>query len=547
MIPVLTVFAAIQGVAQDAPARPNIILFLVDDMGWQDTSVPFLYDSGGRPEPTFLNKRYRTPNMETLASQGMVFTNAYAHPVCSPSRVSLMTGMNAARHRVTSWTLKRDTSTDGQNAHVTPPGWNVNGLQPEGTRPAGKTKRPLTGEQINYRMARPFTPATTLPALLKKNGYVTIHCGKAHFGTRDTPGADPLQFGFDYNIAGTEIGGPADYRGSKQYGQGDFKVRGLDENDYCEHDVFLTEALTREAIKRLDAVRSTPGEADRPFYLYMSHYAIHAPFDERGRDKRFVDGYDDPKDGRPWSDNERRYAGLIEGMDKSLGDLMAYLRAHGLESNTIILFMSDNGGLAISGRMGNELSNYPLSYGKGSGREGGIREPMIVSWPGVTKPGSACHAPVIIEDFFPSVLQMAGVRSYRTVQPVDGQSFVPLLKGATADADRPLLFHLPNIWSEGNGRADRYAPCTVLRQGDWKLLYWHIDQEFELFNLAGDLGERDNLAAKQPQKVRELAKVMTRLLCERKAQMPVYREGNRGGFKAGSEVPMPDAVAGNGP
>lgn len=532
-------------IAEDKATQPNIIVFLVDDMGWQDTSVPFLYGPDGQPEPTFLNKRYRTPHMETLASQGMVLTNAYAHPVCSPSRVSLMTGMNAARHRVTSWTLKNDTSTDGRSADVIPPQWNVNSLQPEGTRPSGRTKRPLTGEEFSFRMAKPYLAATTLPALLRKNGYVTVHCGKAHFGTRDTPGANPALLGFDYNIAGTEIGGPADYRGSKRYGQGDFQVKGLDENGYYEDDVFLTEALTREAIKRLDAIRRTPGEADRPFYLYMSHYAIHSPFDQRGYDKRFADSYADPKDGRPWSDNERRYAGLIEGMDKSLGDLMAYLEAHGLDENTVILFMSDNGGLAISGRMGNELSNYPLSFGKGSGREGGIREPMIVRWPGVVKPGSACHVPVIIEDFFPSVLQMAGVRSYRTVQPVDGKSFVPLLKGAGLP-ERALLFHLPNIWGEGNGKADRYAPCTVLRQGDWKLLYWHIDQEFELFNLAADIGERENLAASQPEKVREMARVMTRLLRERRAQMPVYREGNRGGFEAGSEVPMPDAVAGKG-
>lgn len=126
-------------------------------------------------------------------------------------------------------------------------------------------------------MDKPFTPVLALPALLKKQGYTTIHCGKAHFGTKNTPGANPKLFGFDYNIAGTEIGGPADYRGSQKYGTGNFHVQGLDENNYYENDTFLTEALTQEALKRLDAIRQDPREANKPFYLYMAHYAIHAP------------------------------------------------------------------------------------------------------------------------------------------------------------------------------------------------------------------------------------------------------------------------------
>lgn len=143
----------------------------------------------------------------------------------------------------------------------------------------------------------------------------------------------------------------------------------------------------------------------------MSHYAIHAPFDMRGYDKRFAEEYSNPNDGHKWSDNEKRYSALIQGMDKSLGDIREYLKKNNLDKNTVIIFMADNGGLAISGRMGNKESNYPLSFGKGSNREGGIREPMIVYWPGVTKAESVCTTPVIIEDFFPTILEIAGAKN----------------------------------------------------------------------------------------------------------------------------------------
>lgn len=527
-----------------APSKPNIILFMVDDMGWQDTAVPFWQNEKGEPVETFLNKRYRTPHMETLASQGTRFTSAYAQPICSPTRVSLMTGMNSARHRVTNWTLKRDQSTDANSKHLIPPDWSVNGVQPAGTKPKGKTQVPLSGEEIEYEMKKPYVAAHTLPELLRKGGYVTVHCGKAHFGSRRTPGANPLNMGFDYNIAGTEIGGPGDYRGSHQYGNGDFKVRGLDENNYYQDDVFLTEALTIEALKRLDAIRNSPQESKKPFYLYMSHYAIHAPFNERGYDKRFADQYKNPQDGKPWSDNEKRYSGLIEGMDKSLGDIMAYLKKHGLDQNTIVIFMSDNGGLAISGRLGNELANYPLSAGKGSPREGGIREPMIVFWPGVTKPGTTCDAPVIIEDFFPSILEMAGVRKYNTVQKIDGKSFVPVLKGAKGDMNRSLLFHVPNVWGEGASFNSRfYAPFTALRVGDWKLIYWHQDQKMELFNTKEDISEKNNLLEKNPDKAKELAAEMARQLREKKALMPAYKKDNILGLPEGQAVPLPDKLS----
>ena len=523
--------------------KPNIIVFLVDDMGWQDTSHPFWSDDRGNPKKTFLNKRYRTPNMEKLAAQGMTFTDAYAHPLCTPSRVSLMSGMNPARHRVTCWVREQNGTTDRNNKNLQPPDWALNGLQPVGIPARGTTKRPISGEDMHYNMTRPFVTAATLPEMLKKCGYVTVHCGKAHFGTQGTPGSNPLNMGFDYNIAGTEIGHPADYRGSKHYGKGFNHVRGLDENNYYQDDVFLTEALTLEALKRLEAIRTNPKEAGKPFYLYMAQYALHAPLDERAYDKRFADSYKNPEDGHKWSPVEKHYSGLIEGMDKSLGDIRQYLEKNNLDKNTVIIFMADNGGLAISGRMGNKESNYPLSFGKGSNREGGIREPMIVYWPGVTKPESVCTTPVIIEDFFPTILEMAGAKKIQAPQVVDGKSFVTLLKGGKMNPNRPLLFHTPNVWGEGNGNNSLYSPSTAMRQGDWKLIYWHPTQKFELFNIKEDISEEHNLAERHPDRVKAMAKTMTALLKDRKAQMPTYKKDNPAGAREGSPVPWPDQAA----
>jgi arylsulfatase A-like enzyme len=468
--------------------RPNIVLFLVDDMGWQDTSVPF-YSSR-----TPFNDRYQTPNMERLAREGMKFTQAYACSVCSPTRVSLMTGMNAARHRVTNWTLRRDTSTDAPQDTLELPAWNVNGMSP------------VSG------IARTVI-ATPLPALLKRAGYRTIHCGKAHLGAIGTPGADPRNLGFDVNIAGHAGGAPGSYLGlhdfSAAWRNGDriWDVPGLEA--YHGQDIFLTEALTREALKDLEAAVA----GDRPFFLYMAHYAVHTPIEE---DKRFLQKYLaaglDPI--------EARYAAMIEGMDKSLGDIMDFLEGRRLSEKTIILFMSDNGGLSAVSRGGTpHTHNKPLSSGKGSAHEGGIREPMIVRWPGVTRPGGVCDTPVIIEDFFPTVLELAGVRPGELIQHVDGHSFVPLLRRAGSfPKDRPLFWHFPNNWGPtGPG----IGASSTVRSGDWKLIYYHADRRFELFNLRRDIGESENLAVVNPGKVRELAALLTAYLKSVDAQMPV--------------------------
>ena len=291
--------------------RPNIILFLVDDMGWQDTSLPFW------TQRTRYNDTYHTPNMERLAKQGKMFTQAYACSISSPTRVSLFTGMNAARHRVTSWTLRKNTTHEQPDSVMIYPEWNVNGICQE------------PGVERT-------TQVTSLAQVLKDNGYHTIHCGKAHFGANDTPGADPLKMGFDVNIAGHAAGSPASYYGMQNFGNKPggksplAAVPGLEK--YHGKDIFLSEALTIEAEKALDNARKT----DKPFFLYMAHYAIHTPIQP---DMRFYQKYLDK--GLP--PVEAAYATLIEGMDKSLGDLMDYLDKNNLTDNTVLLFMSDNG------------------------------------------------------------------------------------------------------------------------------------------------------------------------------------------------------------
>ncbi len=498
----LAAFALSQGLgAQEA--RPNIILFLVDDMGWQDTSVPFW------TETTKFNEIYETPNMERLASQGMMFTQAYASSVSSPSRCSLLTGANASRHRVTNWTLHKNQGTDAASTLLELPEWNVNGICQSGG------------------IERTFE-ATSFVQILKDSGYHTIQCGKAHFGAVGTPGEDPRHFGFDVNIAGHAAGGLASYLGTENFGntapgqwQSPFAVPGLEE--YHGKDIFVTEALTLEAIKAMTAAVMS----DDPFFLYMSHYAIHVPLD---RDMRFYDKYI----AKGLSETEAAYAALIEGMDKSLGNLMDWLEDNGLEENTVILFMSDNGGLAAAGRTPPlHVQNEPLRSGKGSAYEGGVREPMLVKWPGVVRESSRCDDYLIIEDFFPSILEIAGVQNYSTVQKVDGISFVPQLKEAAEfDSTRPLIWNFPNIWdATGPG----IGPSCTIRQGDWKLIYYYETRHYELINISDDLREQNELSARHPEIVKRLAKELGTYLREVKAQ--------RQSFKAtGKACPWPDEI-----
>jgi len=471
------------GFALNNPDKANILFFLVDDMGWQETSVPFWN------ETTRLNKRYHTPGMEKLASEGMKFTQAYACPLCSPTRVSLMTGMNAARHQVTNWTLRKDKSPDVPHKSLEIPRWNMNGISPE----------PGMGNTL---------VAKTLPMYLKEAGYTTIHVGKAHWGAEGTPGANPLNLGFDVNVAGHCAGGPgsyyAKYNFSAAWRSNDliWDVPGLEK--YHGTEINLTEALTLEAMNEMEKATRT----GKPFYLYMSHYAVHAPWE---KDERFFKKYAD----MGLNEMEATLASMIGSMDKSLGDIMEKIRELGIEQNTIILFMSDNGSPSQCPR------NLPLRGWKISPYEGGIRVPLIVKWPGITKPGSVCSQPVIIEDVFPSLLELAGIKHF--AQPageVDGVSFVPLLKGKRKNhGERQFFWHFPHHYG--------FEPYSVIREGDMKLIYWYKDSRTELYNIRLDISESDNLAVSESRITGKLSRELGNYLRKVNAGRPVFKETGR--------------------
>lgn len=481
---------------------PNIVLFLVDDMGWQDTSVPFA------KEITDNNRKFRTPNMEKLAAKGVKFTSAYASSVCSPSRISLFSGSNAARHRVTNWTLHKNQKVDENHPILNFPEWNVNGMSPE------------PGIEKTFH-------AQSLAQILKNAGYQTIHSGKAHFGAIGTPAENPINIGFQINIAGHAAGGPGSFLGEENYGNkiinGEKSVWGVPGLDkYHGTQTYLTEALTIEALNALDK-----RDSNKPFFLYLSHYAVHVPI---AKDKRFYQKYIDQGLG----EKEATYAAMVEGMDKSLGNVMDYLQSNNLEENTIILFMSDNGGLSASHALGGEMHkhNKPLNSGKGSAYEGGIRVPMIVYWPGKSKPMSVCDQYVIVEDFFPTILEMAAVKTPKTPQIIDGKSFATFISNPNKkhNSQRSLYWNFPNNWGPtGPG----IGPSATIRKGIWKLIYYYSDQRKELFNLQEDIGELKDLAELNPKITNSLSKDLGNYLRKVNAQRPISKT-------SGNAIKWPD-------
>ena len=471
----------------DTDAKPNIILFFVDDLGWQDTSVPF-WD-----KKTPLNEKYKTPNMERLSAKGVKFTNAYSTPVCSPTRVSLITGMNAARHRVTNWTLYPDKKQPMELNHPTLdfPEWNYNGVTTDST-------------------IKQAAHATPLAQILKDNGYYTVHAGKGHFGAIGYPAEDPINLGFNVNIAGHAAGAPGSYLGSENFGNRDkfgvWSVPGLEK--YHGKPIFLTQALTQEALLAL----KQPLESKQPFFLYLSLYGVHTPL---MANQKYIDFYLN----QGLSVTEAKYASMIESMDEALGSVLDFVEEEQIEKETVVLFMSDNGGLSAVARGGRKhIPNAPLNSGKGSIYEGGIRVPMMVYWPGVTKANSIEKTPVIIEDFFPSLLSVAGIENYETIQKVDGKDFTNLLKASENKVlDRPLFWHYPNEWGPtGPG----IGSFSAVRKGNWKLIYFHEDQHYELYDLGNDIREQNNLLVNEGLKAKELAIVLKDYLISVDAQMP---------------------------
>ncbi|MCA8973790.1 MAG: sulfatase [Planctomycetes bacterium] len=469
-----------------APARrPNLVVFLVDDLGWQDLSEPF------HSERTTWNERYRTPNVERLCRQGIKFTQAYAHCVCTPTRVSLMTGINPARHRVTHWTLRRNTATDPELEGMRRPQWNVNGLSCD----AG-TERAIA--------------APTLAQRLAAVGYRTILAGKAHFGAIDTPGADPRNLGFHVNIAGHAAGAPSSYLARQNFlrEQRDtiWQVPGLER--YHGQDLFLTEVLTTEAI----AAAQLGVAAGEPFFLYLAHYAVHTPLDA---DDRFVQRYRDA--GLP--EPEARYAALIEGVDRSLGRVLDWLDRAGIAGDTIVMFTSDNGGLSAHTRAGPKHGhNSPLRSGKGSAYEGGVRVPLAVRWPGRIAADQVATLPVSVDDVLPTLCELVGADS----DCPDGRSYAACLLGAD-QTPHPLLWHSPHFWG---ARGPGIEPYSAVRDGDHKLIWFYREQRAELYDVRRDPGETTDLAPSQPELTARLRALLRQLLSERDAQLPMHQDGS---------------------
>ncbi len=461
----------------EKPDRPNFVFFLVDDLGWRDLGC---YGS------TF----YETPNVDQLAASGMRFTNAYAAcPVCSPTRASIVTGKYPQRVGVTDY-----INPAGRNQ---PQAWRRN------TRllPAPYRDRLALGE-------------VTIAEALKQAGYATFFAGKWHLGPE---GFYPENQGFDINRGGCERGGP--YGGKKYFSP--YGNPRLSDGPPGEH---LPDRLATETCRFIEANRKGP------FLAYFSFYSVHTPLMAREDLKRkyqqkaarlHVDG---PIWGQEGSrkvrlvQNHAVYAGMVEAMDLAVGKVLAKLDELNLADNTVVFFMSDNGGLSTS--EGHPTSNLPLRAGKGWLYEGGIREPMIIRWPGVTEPGSVCNEPVVSTDFYPTILQIAGLPP-RPEQHCDGVSLVPLLRGEGHLPPRPLFWHYPHYGNQGG------APGGAVRVGPWKLIEWYEDGRVELFHLDNDLSEQHNLAEEHPEKVRELLALLRTWRKEVGAVMPTENPNYR--------------------
>ncbi|MDP1589070.1 MAG: sulfatase-like hydrolase/transferase [Prosthecobacter sp.] len=495
MIPRLLLCLFALGSSLLAAAPPNIVIMLVDDMGVMDTSLPFLTNEEGKPKRYPLNDFYRTPNMERLAARGVRFNHFCAMSVCSPTRVSIMTGQNAARHRTTNW-INPDNDNAGPQG---PAEWNWKGLKP--------------GD-------------VTLAGMLQGGGYRTIHVGKGHFAPRAFDGADPSKIGFDINVAGGSIGAPGSYYGKQNFDRpakanakvkrGSHAVQGLEK--YHGQDIFLTEALTIEAKAHVsDAVKEK-----KPFFLYFAQYAVHAPFDS---DPRFAANY--ANSGKP--PQAQAFATLIEGMDKSLGDVLDHLDALGIADNTLVLFLGDNGSDAPLGHEHDVACAAPLRGKKGSHYEGGMRVPFIAAW---AKPDAANEhqkrLPIAqnaiqsqqaaVYDLFPTILGLADVKT-PAQHAVDGRKLDTLLTAKPdSSRDETFLMHYPHA----PHRTDYF---TTFRDGEWKVIYHYFPTEvssgshYQLYNLRADPFEQNDLTQTHPA---ELKKMMQGLIAGLESQNAVY-------------------------
>ena len=438
---IFTAFTAIAGfgMAADAASErpPNIIFFLVDDLGATDLAC-------------FGSKFYQTPNIDRMALEGMKFTQSYsACTVCSPTRASIITGRYPAPLHLTDWIAGHD-------------------------QPFAKLRIPAWTQNLPHDVP-------TLPQALHDAGYVSAAIGKWHLGEEG-----PERYGFDVAIANNGKGQPASYFPP-------YKNRNLTDGPDGE---FLSDRLTAEAEKFIEQNK------ERPFFVYLAHYAVHQPIAGKAD---VIAKYRDHVDANDPQHNPV-YAALVESVDDSLRQLRKKLEDLKLSERTVIIFTSDNGGLTL----GHTTANLGLRAGKGSAYEGGVRVPSIVFAPGITKPGTVSETPVISLDWNSTMLELAGGKPLKGAQ---GVSLVPLFRGESI-ATRPIYWHYPHYHPGGA------TPYSAMRSGDWRLVEFFEDDRVELYNLSADPGEEHDLAGTEPKKAGELRAQLHAWRTQIGAQLP---------------------------
>ena len=454
----------------NAKSPLNVIVVLVDDLGWMDLSVQG-------------SDFYKTPHIDRLAATGARFTDGYAAcAVCSPTRAALMTGRHPHRLGITDWIRAEFQLGGRQGPNSDEPGYHDAGLN---------YLTPINNSFLPHK-------ELTVAELVKSKGYATCFIGKWHLGGK---GYLPTDQGFDENFGGWDYGQPPSYFDpytNKRLSEGIPTLKPREKGEY------LTD---READEAVGFIKRNQ---DKPFFLYLSHYTVHTPIQAK---QSITDKYIPLKDGK--GQDNATYASMLESLDDSMGRLLKTLDEHELTSNTVIIFTGDNGGLD---RNDNPTDNAPLKIGKGYATEGGIRVPWIIRWPGVTKAGTTIDTPITSVDLFPTIASITGTRIPSGVQ-IDGQNLTGVIQG-TSTLDRSLYWHFPHYRHRGG--AD---PYSIIRNGDWKLIYYYDPMKIELYNLADDIGEQHNLVEDKPEITARLLRSLKEHLEETGAKKPIAKAG----------------------